>query len=202
MNLKTFIFIVVVFSIFNANAEQLKLKSDPVDAIVYVRDLNSAQNIKVGTTPYEGSINDLATNFAKSNFFLIIIEKAGYESQSILMSDLLKSDIELSINLIPKEDVLHFRNLDRAITNLFESQRLMRAGQYDEAMNVLKSVEQEQPKLSIVPEFMGSAYYLKKDLRGSLSMYEKAYRMNPENKDAYTMKVYLRKSLGSDDEKK
>jgi tetratricopeptide (TPR) repeat protein len=184
-----------------ASAEQLKLKSDPADAKVFIRDLGGIQNIKIGNTPYEGNILDLATNYAKSNFFLVVIEKDGYESQSILLSDLLKSDIELNINLSPKEDILYFRKLDKSMNDMMEAQRLLRAQQYDEAISLLKNVETDQPKLSIVPELIGSAFYLKKDQRNSLTWFEKAYRMNPENKDAYTMKSYLRKALGTVDGK-
>jgi tetratricopeptide (TPR) repeat protein len=184
------------------NAEQLKLKSDPPGAIINIRDLGGVQNIKIGNTPYEGNLLDLASNYAKSNFFLIVIEKDGYESQSILLSDLLKSDIELSINLIPKDDILHFRKIEKSINDIFESQRLMRAQQYDEAITLLKRVEQEQPKISIIPELVGSAFYLKKESKASLTWFEKAYRMNPENKDAYTMRAYLKKALGDGDAKK
>ena len=197
-----FILIFNLVYIEDAFCDQLKLKSDPPDAIVSIRDLNGVQNVKIGKTPYEGNIADLVSNFAKSNFFLIVIEKDGYENQSILLSDLLKSDIELNINLVPKEDILLFKNIDKSIVDLFESQRLMRLGQYDDAIALLKKLETEQPKLSSVPEFMGSAYYLKKDTKGALSWYEKAYRLNPENKDAYSMKTYLRKALGGADDAK
>ena len=199
--LKILALCVLVLS-YEVRAEQLKLKSDPLDATVYIRDLGGVQNIKIGNTPYEGNLQDLATNYAKSNFFLVVIEKIGYESQSILLSDLLKSDIELSINLNPKDDILHYRKIDKNINDLFESQRLMRAQQYDEAITLLKKVEQEQPKISLVPELIGSAFYLKKNHQASLTWYEKAYRMNPENKDAFTMKTYLKKALGGDNAKK
>lgn len=185
----------------NAWAEQLKLKSDPPDAAIFIRDLSGAQNIKIGSTPYEGNLQDLAANYAKSNFFLIVVEKLGYESQSVLLSDLLKSDIELSLNLTPKEDILHFRKLDKNINDVFEAQRLIRAQQYDESISLLKAIEIEQPKLSIIPEMIGSALYLKKEMKSSLTWYEKAYRMNPENKDAFQMKNYLKKSLGGSGEK-
>lgn len=195
------IFISVAMST-SVSAEQLKLKSDPPDAIVYIRDLGGAQNVKIGNTPYEGNLLDLAANYAKSNFFLVVIEKNGYDSQSILLSDLLKSDIELSINLNPKDDILHYRKIEKSINDIFESQRLMRAQQYDDAIVLLKSAEIEQPKISIIPELIGSAFYLKKDQKASLTWFEKAYRMNPENKDAFTMKAYLKKALGGDDAKK
>lgn len=196
MLVKFFTLMIGVLLSHNILAEQLKLKSDPPDATIYIRDLSGAQNVKVGNTPYEGNLQDLAANYAKSNFFLVIIEKVGYESQSILLSDLLKSDIELSLNLVPKEDILHFRKLDKSINDIFEAQRLIRAEEYDDALSLLKNLENDQPKLSIIPEMIASAYYLKKQPKTSLVWYEKAYRMNPENKDSFQMKSYLKKSLG------
>jgi len=196
------IFIIFLISLnFSAFAEQIKLKSDPEDATIYVRDLNGIQNIKIGVTPFEGNLNDIASNFAKSNFFLIVLEKNGYESQSILLNDVFKSDIELKINLIPRDDILHYRKIDSTISSLFDSSRLMRAGQYDDAITLLKKIETDQPKLSIIPEFLGNAYYLKKDIKGSLMMFESAYRMNPENKDAYLMKEYIKKAFSGKDGK-
>ena len=193
------LFLILLISLIASalQAEILKLKSDPIDADVLIRDLGNVQTLKIGKTPFEGNIADLAANYVKSNFFIIVVEKPGYESQSILLSDLLKSDIELSLNLLPKEDSMLFRKLDKNINDIFESQRLIRSNQYDEAISLLKSVELEQPKLSIVPEIIGSAFYLKKDYKASLSWYEKAYRVNPENHDAFTYKGYLRKALGS-----
>lgn len=202
--MKNFIVIVIQFLIIFCNfsyADQIKLKSEPTDATVYVRDLNGTLKNKVGKTPYEGNVQEIASTYAKSNFFIIVLEKDGYESQSILLNDLLKSDIELNMNLSAKEDILEFRKLDKSINDLFESQRLLRAGQYEDALSLLKNVEKEQPKLSIVPEMIGSSLYLSKDQKGSLTWYEKAYRMNPDNKDAYIMKTYLRKALGGSDAK-
>ncbi len=203
MNISDLLLFITLFfiNISFVSAEQLKLKSDPTDAKVFIRDLGGLQNTKIGNTPYEGNILDLAASYAKGNFFLVYIEKEGYESQSILLSDLLKSDIELSINLVPKENILLYRKLDKSINDIMEAQRLLRSQQYDEAVALLKKVEVDQPNFSIVPEIIGSALYLKKDQKNALAWYEKAYRMNPENKDAFIMKSYLRKALGTVDAK-
>lgn len=202
--MKNFIVITVQFLIIICNfsyADQLKLKSEPTDATVYVRDLNGTIKNKIGKTPYEANVQEIAASYAKSNFFILVVEKEGYETQSILLNDLLKSDIELNMNLPPREDILEFRKIDKSMNDLFESQRLLRAGQYADALTLLKALEKEQPRLSIVPEMIGSSLYLSKDQKGSLTWFEKAYRMNPDNKDAYIMKTYLRKVLGVSDAK-
>lgn len=187
--------------VFAADDELLKLKSDPPKSDVYIRDISNAKNIKIGTTPYEGSIAKLAASYSKTGFFIITVEKEGFEPQSIMLSDLFKSDLEMAMNLKAKEDFIVYRKIDKNINEIFESQRLLRAQQYDDAIALLKNVEKAQENLSVVSELIGSAYYLKKDFKASLVWYEKAYRKNPENKDAFMMKGYLRKALGLADEK-
>jgi tetratricopeptide (TPR) repeat protein len=184
-----------------AEGEKLKLKSDPPKANIYIRDINSSKNIKIGATPFEDNLSNLASTYAKSGFFIVTIEKEGFESQSIMLSNLFKSDLDMNLTLTAKEDFLVYRKIDRAINEIFEAQRLIRAQQYDDAITLLKNVEKNQENLSIVPEIIASAQYLKKDLKTSLVWYEKAYRKNPENKDAYVMKTYLRKALGLVSEK-
>lgn len=188
-------------SLVFASAELLKLASNPGKASVYIRDINTSKNTKIGTTPFEGNLTSLSASYSKTGFFIITIEKDGFESQSIMLSDLFKSDLDMKISLKPKEDSLLYRKIDKNINEIFESQRLIRAQQYDDAIALLKNVEKEQDSLSVIPEVIASAYYLKKDFQASLVWYEKAYRKNPDNKDAFVMKGYLRKALGIENAK-
>jgi len=195
--MKNLIILCLILSTTNVFAEKFKLKTDPVDAVVYIRDLNGTTNNKIGSTPYEGSMTDLATNFAKSNFFLVVIEKEGYQSQSVLLSDLLKSDIEMTITLVPKDDVLHYQKIDRAIASLFKIQTKVRLEQYSEAITQLKDLKSEYPLLSVIPELLGSTYYVSKDPKAALGSFTEAYRLNPENAEAYNKMKYLQTALGA-----
>lgn len=184
-----------------ALADELKLNSDPVDANVFIRDFGGTVNDKIGKTPFTGNIQDLANGHSKTGFFILVIEKEGYLSQSVVMSDLLKSDLGINVNLEPVQDFMKYRNIDRSINELFEAQRLIRASQYDDAIEKLKKIESDEKSLSIVPEMIASSYYLKKEMKSALAWYKKAYRVNPENKDAFMMKAYLEKSIGTDNDK-
>lgn len=184
-----------------ALADELKLNSDPVDANVFIRDFGGTVNDKIGKTPFTGNIQDLANGHSKTGFFILVIEKEGYLSQSVVMSDLLKSDLGINVNLEPIQDFMKYRNIDRSINELFEAQRLIRASQYDDAIEKLKKIEGDEKSLSIVPEMIASTYYLKKEMKSALAWYKKAYRVNPENKDAFMMKAYLEKSMGTDNDK-
>lgn len=194
-------FILISLLAFNAKADEIKINTDPVGANILIRDFGGTTSQKLGKAPYVGNIQDLAANYAKSNFFMIVIEKEGFYSQSIALSDLLKSDIALNINLEPVQDFLKYKSIDKAVAELFEAQRLVRGQQYDEALELLKKVEEREKNLSAIPELIGAVHYLKKDLKTALAYYKKSFRLNPDNKDAYQMKAYLEKSLGVENDK-
>ena len=127
---------------------------------------------------------------------MVEVRKKGYLPYRVTVNDFAKAEMDMLVNLEPREDFLKYPKIDKNIAELFEAQRLLRAKQYDEAISVLKGVGEKEPFLSIIPEFIGSAYYLKKQNRKSLDFYKKAYRINPENRDAFVMKNYLEKALG------
>lgn len=184
-----------------ANADELKISSDPSDANLSIRDFGGTISNKIGKTSYVGNLQELAASYSKTGFFIVVIEKEGYLPQSIVLSDMLKSDLSLNFNLEPVQEFTKYKQVDKAINELFEAQRLIRASQFDEAIEKLKAVESSEKSLSIVPELIASTYYLKKDMTNALTWYRKAYRVNPDNKDAFMMKSYLEKSLGTDDAK-
>lgn len=177
-------------------ANKFNVKSDPSESFVYVRDLGSTDYKKLGKTPLETTFDELKTYFLSSSVFMLEVRKEGYQPYRVIVNDLAKADMDMLLNLQPEEDFLKYQQIDKSVSNLFEAQRLMRAKQYDEAITLLKKISEDEPFLSIVPEFLGSAYYLKKDNRKSLDFYKKAYRLNTANKDAFVMKNYLEKALG------
>lgn len=199
--IKQFIFFVLIFSFNFIFADEIKIATDPSEASIIIRDFGGTIKHKLGKSPYTGNIQDLANTYAKSNFFMILIEKDGFQSQSIALSDLLKSDINLKVNLEPIQDFIKYKNIDKSISEMFEAQRLVRSQQFDNALEILKRIEVTESNLSSIPELMGAIYYLKKDLKTSLAYYKKAFRLNPDNKDAFQMKAYLEKSLGVENDK-
>lgn len=195
-------FIIIFFTIsFASFANEIKIQSDPPEATIYIRDFGGKNKQKLGKAPYVSNLTELASNYAKSNFFLIEIEKEGFLTQSIALSDLLKSDMEITVNLEPVQEFIKYKAIDKSISELFEAQRLVRLQQYDQAIELLKKTEEKEKNISAIPELIGAAYYLKKDLRASLAYYKKAFRLNPDNNDAFQMKAYLEKSLGEENGK-
>lgn len=177
-------------------ANKITINSDPPETEVFVRELGSSNYKKLGKAPLDTSFEELKTYFVNTSVFLIEVRKNGFLPYRVTVNDLAKADLSILVNLEPREDFLKYQQIDQNIASLFEAQRLLRAKQYEEAISMLRKVSDNEPYLSIVPELIGSAYYLKKENRKSLDFYKRAYRINPENKDAFVMKNYLEKALG------
>jgi tetratricopeptide (TPR) repeat protein len=103
--------------------------------------------------------------------------------------------IDLKINLQISKDIEMTKKIDKFVNSLFESQRMVRSKNYDGAIAELNKAEAIFPFVSSVYEIKGSVFYLKKNYPESLSFYRKAVSINPENIDAYNLKLYLEKNF-------
>lgn len=201
MKMKKLNSLLLVLSLFvsmASYAEVLEIKSTPEKAEVFVRNPKTNKISKVGTTPIKLDFDNIADNYTQSKNFVLILKKPDYEDYRVLMTKPRSSDVSLlaNMNLINKaEDV---RTTDILINELFDVQRLVRSKSYDQAIEKLSILEEKHRDISVIYEMKAMAFYMKKNVNESLSYYRKAFAVNPANKDAYTMKVYLEKELGLD----
>lgn len=172
-------------------AEDISVTSNPEQAEVFVKNPNTKERVKVGKTPIKMSMNDMVNNFARSNVFMIEIEKEGFDPYRVLMTRTGSNDIELLVNMEISKNMKLIKDLDFLMSQLFEVQRQIRSKDYNSALKKLDDLEKDFPHYSIIYELKGSAYYLDKQFKQALNYYRKAFSVNPENRDAYIMKVYL-----------
>src|SRR5690606_4290950 len=104
------------------------------------------------------------------------------------------------INLKIDKAIINLKEHDALMNKLFDVQKLVRGRNFSDAISQLSNLESQHPSLSIIPEMKATAYYMSKDVEKALSYYRKAFAINPENQDAFRMKVYLEKKLGVDSE--
>lgn len=178
------------------HAGVLEIKSIPSKGEVFVRNPSTNQVSRLGTTPIKLDFDNISKNYTQSENFVVTIKRENYEDYRVLLTKPKSADVTLLANmrLINKSEDM--KQYDILIGKLFDVQRLIRAKNYDDAITKLTSIEQNHHNISAVYEMKAMAYYMKKNINESLSYYRKAFAVNPENKDAYTMKVYLEKELG------
>lgn len=183
---------------FAASAQTLTVNAVPQQSKVYARNVKNGQRYLLGETPYKTNINKLQTSFDLKNSFIIEVEKEGYLPYNVHIGLIKKTNIELTATLkLKAEDMINqSHRYDKVISKLFDAQRMARAKSYEQALSALDAIKDDAKYLSTYYEIKAGTLYLKKDFNGALANYRKAYSLNEDNLDAYSMKKYLEKAFG------
>lgn len=190
------VFTFIISSLQVAYAAKLQIKSNPPEAEIFVYSDASSAPEKIGKTPFKADLQELIDTYVKKNIFILEIKKDGFEDYKILFTRNAEADITLSVNLEVSKKIATIKSHDTLMTRLFEVQRLVRAKNYGDALSQLDELEEKYPHFSIIAELKATAYYMNKDVEKALSYYRRSFALNPDNVDAYKMKVYLEKKLG------
>lgn len=189
--------ITVLFMLISslALASDINILSNPPGGIIYVKDAKKGDRIKIGETPYKGSLNQLVSNISSKAAFIVEVQKVGFEPYRILLTKTGSMDIEIDVNLQVSKNISLVQDMDLLATDLFDVQRLIRGKDFQSSLKKLDLLEKKFPHFSIIAEMKGSVFYLMKEYKRSLGFYRKAFGLNPENREAYQMKVYLEKKF-------
>ncbi len=199
--MQRFTFLLILLFSPLAIAGKLTIKSQPDAAEIFIIDGNS-KPVLLGKTPFESDLEDIIRNYVKSSSFLLELKKDGHDPYRVLVAKSANVDMALTATLELSQAITNIKEHDFLMNELFDVQKLIRARNFTDAINKLEDLEKKNPRLSIIPELRATAMYLNKDVEGALSYYRKAFSVNPDNADAYRMKIYLEKKLGVDSEMK
>ena len=184
-----------------AIAGKITIKSQPDAADIFLID-GTSKPVPLGKTPFESDLDDIIRNYVKSSSFVLELKKDGHDPYRVLVAKTANVDMALTATLELSQAITNIKEHDSLMNELFDVQKLIRARNFTDAINKLEDLEKKNPRLSIIPELRATAMYLNKDVEGALSYYRKAFSVNPDNADAYRMKIYLEKKLGVDSEMK
>lgn len=191
--LTLFTFLILFSNLLTAS--EINILSNPVGGIIYVKDAKKGDRIKIGETPYKGNLDQLVSNISSKAAFIVEVTKVGFEPYRILLTKTGSMDIELDVNLQISKSISMVQDLDLLTGDLFDVQRMIRVKDYQSSLKKLDLLEKKFPHYSIVAEMKASVFYLMKEYKRSLGFYRKAFGLNPENREAYQMKVYLEKKF-------
>lgn len=183
-----------------AFANDFEFKSTPSNAKISLYKSADASPIKLGNTPLKLSGADIFRHLGDKKTFIVSISKDGFDEYRVMMIKSEKANFEISTKLKTNVEIKTIKKHDMLISELFKVQRLIRSNNFSDALAMLEKLEQDHKGFSIIPELKGITYYMKRDVNKALSMFRLAFGENPQNKDAYKMKVYLEKKLGIDTE--
>jgi len=182
-------------------ASKLVIKSQPEGAEIFLL-ANGQRPVRIGATPYEANLSEVVNTYVKGSSFLLELKKPGHNPYRLLLAKTADVDIELTANLELDKAISNIKEHDLLMNKLFDVQKMVRGRNFRDAILKLDELEKQHPNLSIIPELKATAYYMSKEVEQALSYYRKAFSLNPDNADAYRMKLYLEKKMGIDSEVK
>ena len=189
--------IIILFVLIGCGGQEITIKSTPSDADIFIKVLGKDEEERIGKTPMTLSPETVKKlgDPAKS-LTVIDIRRPGYIHEQLLINDFGSTVVEYSFKLEQNSVANIIDKIDDVGGRLFEAQRLMRAGGYEESIKILKELDKKFPFSSLINELIGGAFYLKKDFKSSLLHYDLAYKYNPSNVDSFKMMKFLEKELG------
>ncbi len=192
--MKQFILLSILFSI-NINAGTFKVNSNIKDSFIYVVDIQSGSEKTIGKTPLSIPVSRLEQFLKKGRTIQIRVSKNGFKPFNLMVPVLKDTDLELYADLDVENDVKFSQEIDFLVTDLFDALRMIRLKDTGNAIQKLQELAKKFPHYSIIYEMMATSYYISKEYKKALNFYRKAFGMNPKNREAYKMKIYLEKKF-------
>ena len=188
---------IILFVLAGCGGQEISIKSIPSDADIFIKVLGKDEEERIGKTPLILSPETVKKLGDPSKSLTVIdIRRPGYTHEQLLINDFGSTVVEYNFKLEQNSVANIIDKIDDVGSRLFEAQRLMRAGGYEESIKILKELDKKFPFSSLINELIGGAFYLKKDFKTSLLHYDLAYKYNPSNVDSFKMIKFLEKELG------
>ena len=179
---------------------QLMIESNPSDCEIFTIDFKTGKKSNLGKTPYKAELEFLKSSIGDNGIVQVEIHKPGFDAFNIAIPVIGNNDIKINANLEVEQDIKLTQDFDLLVSDLFDVLRMIRMKDYQNGMKKLDLLENKFPHYSIVYEMKGTVSYLQMNFKQALNYYRKAFGINPKNREAYRMKVYLEKKfkLGSE----
>lgn len=149
----------------------------------------------VGKTPYESSISDLTNTLGSGGPIQLEVRKDNFQPYRVVLTDPSSSNVEIVTEMLPSVGFQDPDQIQETVDKLFEAQRLVRGGRYDDALNILRDLSTKAKWLGTIYEIQGGAYFLKGDLTQAYDSYRQAIKMSPSNGNLVRMKKLLEQKL-------
>lgn len=179
------------------------VKSDPLQADVFIQDPKSGDKKPIGKTPLQLPMSEIKKTLGNSvspgEFFNVIVEKQGFLPQTYAVpatkfgTMIVQYDIKLKPGNAPKE----VRVAKEILDHIFVAQKLALLQQYERAQIELDKVIIPFPNFARALSMRASIYFAQKNYTESLKWYEEAIKNDPELDDAIKMIAKIKNLNGS-----
>lgn len=172
----------------------LTVQTSPEGADVYVV-YPGQQPSRLGKTPL--SMDSYPLSSQPGDSIKLIVEKEGFRAEHYLVPKTvfaasIRLDIEMRESKLPAACTDQDAAVEEVARSVAQAQSHIQAKMYDNALRILKNLNDKFPNSSVVYDLMGNTHYLMKDLEKALISYEKSLRLSPNNSETQRMVVKLK----------
>ena len=189
--------LILLSILVSCGGQDITIKSTPSEADIFIKVFGKDEEQRIGKTPMTLSAENVKKLADSSKSLTVIdVRRPGYIHEQILINDLGSTVAEYHFKLEQNNIANVIQKIDSIGGKLFEAQRLMRAGGYDQSIEMLKALDKDFPYSSLINELIGGAFYLKKDFKTALIHYDLSFKYDQNNMDSFKMIRFLEKELG------
>lgn len=194
----------ILLLVFSGCSSSFIVKSDPLQADVYVRDPKTGDKKPLGKTPLEMKIPDVKAavgeELLSGEFFTVVVEKSGYQTESYSIPAtrfgtlVTMLDVKMKQGNVIKEEHMAKDILD----HLFLAQRYALAKEFERAQIEVDKVLATFPNFAKAMSMRASIYYVQKNFPESLKWYTEALKVDPQNDNAVEMVAKIQRIQGGE----
>ena len=175
------------------SSAKFNVKSDPLDAEVFVENSKTGEKKTLGRTPLEIPMSmvkeTLGEEILAGEFFNVVVEKKGYISQKLNVpaSRFGTSMVAIDVAMKAGDEQKQLKLASEVLDHLFTAQTFAMAKEYERAQIELDKILQVAPSFVRAITMRASIYFVQKNYIDSLKWYESALVIDPKMEEAIKM---------------
>jgi hypothetical protein len=162
-----------------STTSKVVVRSEPIDAKVYLVDTSTGQNALIGNTPISFDRGNKSKD--GKDVLQLRVEKDGFEPRYTAIAafggETTFVDVKLNSLSVANEEIRKSFELSRSL--LLEANRLVMAKRFSEALTRTEKILELDPKNADAHAAKGSILYLMKDNDGARQAWTRALEINP-----------------------
>ena len=121
-------------------SSSVAINTQPEGAKAYLQPLSSEKKFDLGATPINKTLDDVPEDVSKAGPTYLIVEKDGFLTEKILITEVGTTDLTVTMNL-KKPEITKAEKLNALMDSVFRIQRLIKVKKYDEAKARINAVK-------------------------------------------------------------
>ena len=169
------------------------VKSDPLEADVFVQDLKTEEKKILGKTPLEMSMSLVKETVGETvmagEFFTVSVEKKGFITQKMNIPASRFGTLITSLDLSLKagDEPKQIKIASEVLDHLFIAQKLALSKEYERSQIEIDKILELSPDFARAMTMRGSIYFVQKKYPESLKWYEEALKSDAKMEEAMRM---------------